>query len=136
MKYPRYVHYYKDRQGRDRIYYRRAGQPQVPLRGPVSSKAFWEDYQLAVTGQKPKAPVGASRSKSGTFNDLITRYYKSPSFVTLADSTKNTYRGQIEQFRKEYGDNPVSACGFRKFLDSDFTKSRTLISLNTGQRFQ
>lgn len=60
-------------------------------------------------GQKPKAPVGATRSKPGTFNDLISRYYKSSAFTTLAESTRNTYRSQIEAFRKEHGDKPVSA---------------------------
>lgn len=109
MKLPKYVRRYKDRQGATRIYYRRAGEPQIPLRGPLFSETFWADYQKAVMGQKPKPPVGAARTKSGTFNDLISRYYKSSAFTTLAESTRNTYRSQIEQFRKEHGDKPVKA---------------------------
>ena len=109
MKRPRYVHVYRDRQGKVRIYYRRAKEPRIPLRGPLYSEEFWHDYQSAMMGQKHKPPVGASRSKAGTFNDLITRYYKSSAFTTLAESTRNTYRGQIEKFRKEHGDKPVSA---------------------------
>lgn len=109
MKLPKYVRRYKDRQGRERIYYRRGRQTQIPLRGPLFSETFWADYQRAVTGQTPKTSAGAARSKPGTFNDLIARYYKSSAFTTLAASTRNTYRGQIELFRKDHGDKPVTA---------------------------
>lgn len=109
FKLPKYTRRYWDRQGKERIYYRRAGQPQIPLRGPLFSEAFWDDYQKAVKGQKPKAKPGAASAPPGTFNNLIAHYYKSSAFTTLAPSTRSTYRGQIEQFRKDHGDKPVAA---------------------------
>lgn len=100
---------YIDRQGRERIYYRRAGQPQIALRGPLYSDAFWEDLNKAAAGKKPKVEPGAAKTKPGTFNDLIAKYYKSTAFTTLAVNTRSTYRGQLEQFRAEHGEHPVTA---------------------------
>jgi integrase len=59
-----------------------------------------------------KTPVTeglASKSKSGTFDALITQYHKSSAFTQLEKSTQTTYRNQIEHFRKEYGTFPVPA---------------------------
>ena len=39
---------------------------------------------------------------------VIEIYYKSPEFLVLADTTKNTYRGSLEKLKEEHGDKRVS----------------------------
>lgn len=109
MKRPKYVRCYTDHQGKERIYYRKSGQPEVSLRGPVFSEVFWIDYREAQGGHKPRAKTVVTSATNGTFNDLIACYYKSSAFTTLAQSTRTTYRGQIEKFREAHGSKPVSA---------------------------
>src|SRR3546814_17310761 len=46
---------------------------------------------------------GASRVKPGSFDDLITRYYRSPDFLDPSERTREVYRGVIERWRVKYG---------------------------------
>ncbi|MEM7006514.1 MAG: tyrosine-type recombinase/integrase [Pseudomonadota bacterium] len=105
-KRPPYLNIYRDRHGRERIYFRRKGYPAVPLSTPLYSDEFWAAYQKAMT--LPKRAIGAARTKPGTINELIVSYYRSPEFTTLRASTKATYRGIIERFRKDHGDKRVA----------------------------
>src|SRR3546814_12152649 len=45
---------------------------------------------------------GASRGKPGSFDDLITRYYRSPDFLDPSERTREVYRGVIERWRVKY----------------------------------
>ena len=47
-------------------------------------------------------------TKRGTINALIVSYYKSPEFISLSDSTKATYRREIERLRDEHGHRLVA----------------------------
>lgn len=105
-KRPPYLNIYRDRHGRDRIYFRRKGYPAVALATPLYSDEFWKTYQQAMT--LPKPAIGAGRTKPGSINELIVSYYRSPEFTTLRSSTKATYRGIIERFRKEHGEKRVA----------------------------
>ncbi|WP_343801361.1 site-specific integrase [Paenochrobactrum glaciei] len=83
---------------------------QVPLPGPLFSEAFWIAYHKAMEGgTKTVVDVGSSRTVAGTFDALITAYYKSSAFTTLAKSTQSTYRNQLEKFREAHGTKPVAA---------------------------
>lgn len=99
-----YVHEYRDRHGRIRRYFRRDGMPGVSLPGRPGSPEFMEAYRAAVeqyaTG-KPSA--GASRTKPGSIDALAVAYYASSPYLALRDSTKATYRGEIERLRIEHG---------------------------------
>jgi len=48
--------------------------------------------------------VGEARVKPGSFDDLITRFYKSTEWSDLKATTRETYRGELERFRAKYGD--------------------------------
>ena len=39
----------------------------------------------------------------GSFDDLISRYYRSPDFLDPSDRTREVYRGVIERWRAKYG---------------------------------
>lgn len=109
-KRPPYTRDYTDRHGKHRIYFNKSGMPNVALRAPMYSEAFWTDYHNAMAGAVTDKSEGAGAAKTvgGTFNALIAQFYQSVSFVTSADATKRSYRSTLEQFRKEYGDLKVA----------------------------
>jgi integrase len=106
-KKPKHIQLYRDRHGKQRIYFRKPGTPLVPLPGPLYSEAFWTAYHKAMAGESLKA-VGASRMKAGSLSALIVEYYTSAEYKTLADSTKAAYRRVLDRFRQEHGDKPVA----------------------------
>jgi hypothetical protein len=54
----RYIHEYRDRHGKLRRYFRRAGHKDVPLRGTPGSKEFLRAYcQAAVKHLENAEPV-------------------------------------------------------------------------------
>jgi hypothetical protein len=55
-----YVRTYRDRHGRLRRYFRRRGQPDVPLPGEIGSEEFMSTYQAALgTVPKQRSPHAA-----------------------------------------------------------------------------
>jgi integrase len=101
----KYLHVYKDRHGKQRTYFRRPRQKQIPIPGLPGSREFHEAYQAAL--EERPISVGIGRSKPGTFSALISGWYQSGEFLNLAPQTKNTYTGILERFREEHGDKPV-----------------------------
>lgn len=107
-KRPAYIHEYKDRHGKERIYFNRAGQPKIPLPGPLYSEPFWIAYHKAKEGKPQPLSAGTANTKAGTMSALIAEYYQSSAFTSKAPATRATYRSQIEAFRKQHGDGPVA----------------------------
>ncbi|WP_250152159.1 tyrosine-type recombinase/integrase [Ancylobacter radicis] len=67
------------------------------------------EYQACLDKKAaPKIEPGARRTKPGTIGDLIARYYRSPEFLGLADSTKRNYRRQLDGFKADHGDKRVA----------------------------
>ena len=105
----RYIHEFRDRHGKTRRYFRKPGFKRLPLPGAPGSEELATAYQAALARETaPKIEVGASRTMPGTVGALVVRYYRSGAFVVLADSTKATYRGIIERFRKDNGHRRVA----------------------------
>jgi hypothetical protein len=59
------------------------------------------------TARTETTEIGASKTKPGSVNALIVSYYKFV-FPRLAESTQATWRGVLERFRKEFGDDRVA----------------------------
>jgi integrase len=107
-KKPRYVHIYKDRHGKTRVYFKKPGCSSTPLPLPLYSEEFWTTYHKALEGAAPAAPeAGASRIVPGTMADLVSRYLKSPDFLGLAPTSRTVYRKQLERFCEEHGSRKV-----------------------------
>lgn len=109
---PKFVHTYKDRHGKDRVYFNKAGRPKIALRGPVGSEAFWIDYHSAATGMTKATPaIGAERVLPGSLDDAVHRYFASPEYLGLAPSTQIVVRRQLDAFRqaKDRGQRPIKA---------------------------
>ena len=96
---------WKDRHGNHRLYFRNRNQSgrRIPLRGPIGSPEFWEDYQAAAneTGKSPQ--LNNSGTKKDTFRTLVVEYYKSARYKQLADSTKRVRRGILDRFCEKHG---------------------------------
>lgn len=105
----RYIHKYRDRQGRERIYVRLPGKPLAPLPGLPGSAEFMAAYQAAVSDVASAPPKGIKRAAPGSFSALVAGYYRSTEYQQLAKVTKVTYRNVIERFRADNGDRPVAA---------------------------
>lgn len=106
---PKYVSEFSDRHGKMRVRFRRKGQSEYYFKSIPWSPEFMLEYQACLDGQAaPNVQSGSDRTAPGTFNALIVTYYTSPEFLGLEPSTKATYRGIIERFRKEHGDKRVA----------------------------
>ena len=107
----KYVVEDRDRHGNLRLYYRKAGQPKVRLRGPMGSPEFWQDYQAAVKNPKPKAkPKATTGLDRASMRWLISDYYASADFQRLDESTQKTRRNVLERFclNQNDGDKPYA----------------------------
>ena len=65
-------------------------------------------YETALTGEAPRAEVGASRTRPGTVNAAVIGYFNSKGFRSLSSATQATYRGILEGFRSEHGDKRIA----------------------------
>ena len=94
-----YVRTYRDRHGRLRRYFRRRGQPDIPLPGEVGSEQFVAAYQAALGAPtKPPSPHAA-----GTLAKLVEDYYRSVEFVNLKPSSRSLYRTVLDPIAKRDG---------------------------------
>ena len=98
---------YSDRHGRRRWRFRK-GAFSRELGGAYGSDEFVRRYEAAVAGQRPPQGVGSDRTRPGTIDALIASWYRSPAYLDLKDSTRQTYRGVVERFRAEHGHRLVA----------------------------
>lgn len=102
---PPYASSYRDRHGRVRVRFRKTGLPTHYPKATPGSEEFWEDY----LAWKEAGPTRTARAAPGTFDDLITRFYSSVAWRNIPrDSTKATYRGELERFRAKFGKRHVA----------------------------
>lgn len=100
----RYVNEYIDRHGKVRRYFRRAGQPRIPLPGLPGSREFIEAYQAALNSEPPRT---VAAGEAGSLSELVANFYKSPRFANLAESSKVTYRKALGPILEKDGAGPA-----------------------------
>ena len=66
----KHIHRFRDRHGKVRHYFRRAGQ-RVPLPGLPGSEEFMAAYQAALACQPQRQPIGATRLQPGSVAALV-----------------------------------------------------------------
>lgn len=98
---PTYASAYTDRHGIARIRLRRTGYVTHYCQHKPGTPEFTEEYHTWLANGKKQ--VGENRPKPGTFDELIARFYKSKNWQEIKESTRYTYRGEIERFRAKYG---------------------------------
>lgn len=105
---PKYVTRFLDRHSKPRYRFRKKGRASHYFRTDFGTQEFEAEYDACLKGEiAPRIEIGKGRAKSGTFADLIRRYYAAPEFTGLADSTKATYRNQLNRFMELHGTKPV-----------------------------
>jgi integrase len=106
---PKYVSAYFDRHGKERFAYRR-GEVRRSLPGPYNSPAF----KLALEQAKNAEPAPRqSRHVPGSFDELLSLYYRSPKFLAAGERRQAISRGILESFREQFGRDLVANCKAR-----------------------
>lgn len=104
---PKWCSEFQDRHGKWRVRARRKGWPTYYFKSPANSDGFWAEYRAWLDGEQLE--ISASRTKAGSLNDMIVRYYRSTSWASLASTSKSQRRNILERFREQHGDKPISA---------------------------
>lgn len=97
-----YVHSYRDRHGKQRHYYRRRGK-RLALPGLPGEPEFMRAYEDAAARFAEPQSATSKAVAAGSFDALCISYYRSPEFQELRETTKRTYRGIIDRWRKDHG---------------------------------
>lgn len=102
-----YIHRFKDRHGKIRYYYRRAGQKK-PLRGDPGSAEFMADYAAASTLLKAGGGVPNARGEPGSIARLVSDYMASTQFRRLKASSQAVQRRIYMKLAEEHGPRAVA----------------------------
>lgn len=107
-KPPPYLEIYRDRHGKLRVYFRKAGRKRVSLPTTIGSPEFEEAYSDALSGyvaerrERPK-PMG-----EGTIGALIVSYQKSQDYHDLRETTKTGYQSRLKYFVENHAHRTVA----------------------------
>lgn len=98
----RYVHSFRDRHGKQRHVFRRAGFKGGPLPGEFMGPEFMAAYQQYMAeGQVSKIAIGARRTIAGSIDDAVVRYYASTAYASLKEGTRKYRRTMLQAFRED-----------------------------------
>lgn len=100
--------FFDKRLGRWRLRYRAKGQQTHYFKEKFGTPGFEAELCKCRAGELAAKPRTAMRTKPGSMSALIAVYYETSDFLSLAASTKTTYRGIIERFRVKYGHQLVT----------------------------
>lgn len=103
---PENVTPYKDRHGKTRYRFRKTGLPSYHFRNEPGSPEFMEEYLLAKAAAKPEPEP---RYAAGTVDAVVAALYKTPRWRAMKPSSRATYQGIIERFRKTNGHRAITA---------------------------
>jgi integrase len=103
-----YVDEFRDRHGKARLYFRRAGFKRVALPGPKGSDAFLQKYAevLAATNIMPVA-IG-SRAVPGSIDAAVAAFYQSHAFLKNKPITQRSTRNILEALRVKDGGKRIA----------------------------
>lgn len=104
-KRPDYVTSFADRHGKVRWRFRRKGYASHYFKAPFGTKDFEREYAACLSAEPLR--VGAERIRHGSVSDVIARYYSDNAFLDLRSATQTVYRGVLERFRANFGDDAM-----------------------------
>jgi integrase len=96
---PENVTAYKDRHGKTRYRFRKRGLPPYSFRHAPGTHEFMAEYQAALKATAEPLPRFAPYS----YDALIGSFYRTPKWLAMKPSSRATYQGIIERFRKTNG---------------------------------
>ncbi|WP_240663469.1 hypothetical protein [Sphingomonas sp. UV9] len=96
---PKHVSTFRDRHGKAHYRYRRTGFVTYYFKHEPGTDAFLAELRACNDGvSAPEIETGANRAAVGTFDDLLSRYYRSPDFLDPGERTRVVYRGTLERW--------------------------------------
>lgn len=105
-----------DRHGNVRIYFKRAGQPKVRLRGEIGSEAFMRAYGEAlerVPAPRTVSTVDAREAPHGSLRWLVAQYVDSAEFRRRDPVMQRRHRAFLESLCARIGETSGTPVGFR-----------------------
>lgn len=105
-----------DRYGREHFYFRQPGLPRVSLPGTPGSPDFMEAYNAATLAAPLPPKVKPSAHAPGSFERLISEYFKSPKFLKNKPSSQAVTRGILLRFAAQHGHRMVADMQPRNML--------------------
>ena len=102
---PEGVTEYRDRHGKWRYRFRRAGLPSHSFKNQPGTPEFMVEYQAALKGVKPEPPP---RFAAGTVDAVAIALYQTPKWRDMRASSQNTYRRIIDRFREKNGHRMIA----------------------------
>jgi integrase len=109
---PEYVTSFKDRHGKERLRFRRKGFPAGYFKAALGTEDFRIEYRAFMSGAEDPVAVAIERTVPGSINDLVTRYFATPSRLGPSATTQSKVRRIIGNFRDEYGALPAARVTF------------------------
>lgn len=103
---PDYASAFTDVRGKERIRLRRTGWKTLYVAAKPGTPEFTEAYKAWERDERLTA--GAAKVAPGSFDALISRFYRSSDWARIKPSTQYTYRGELERFRAKYGSRQAS----------------------------
>ena len=105
---PKHCSWNIDRHGKRRVRFRK-GEFSVYLTGIPWGGDFMRQYAAALEAVgAATSNVGSDRTAKGSFNELLTLYYRSRDFAEMKDSSQSKRRRVLERFRNEHGHKPIA----------------------------
>lgn len=96
---------YRDRHGKKRYRYRKAGLPTYSFKSQPGTKEFLTELHLA---QQSKRPESQPRFPHGTVDSVLVALYQTPKWRSMRPSSDKTYRSILERFRKKNGHRQIA----------------------------
>lgn len=112
---PKYASAFTDVRGKERIRLRRTGWQTIYVTAKVGTPEFTEAYKAWEA--RSKLAVGDKHVAAGSFDALISKYYRSTKWTQLKPSTQEVYRGELERFRATYGARSVAGMTARNIAN-------------------
>lgn len=108
LKLPPGCKRYVDHTGVVRTYYRHS-KPPTALPGLPWSPEFMAAYDAAkaCAGRDKPLVIGAARTKPGSLNAALVKYYASDEFAAMTKDVRQQNRGCLERWRIDRGDRPL-----------------------------
>ncbi len=106
-----------DRHGNVRIYFKRAGQAKVRIRGEFGSEEFMTAYDAALravpTALPPRSLNDARQAPAGSLRWLVAQYIDSADFARLGPTTRARRRTMLEGVCKIIGPKSGQPLGWK-----------------------
>lgn len=132
---PKYVSSFADRHGKERLRFRRAGQPTGYFKAALGTEEFRIEYRAFLDAATGPSTIAIERAAPGTIADLVAQYFAVPTRLGPSTVTQDKVRRIVGAFRDEHGSKPVNRIGF-EHVEGIIAKKlvRTMVDTPRGKR--